>query len=101
MTDPLRLRAEHCADHPVHTVSRTARYILTGEEGAPLDAPGYERIAEAIANCLDTADLEVEVCRVDGDPIRPHPLLALARVLDKGGLIDWAAFLADDTGRTP
>ncbi len=27
----LRLRAQHCAAHPVHTVASTAHYILTGE----------------------------------------------------------------------
>ncbi len=29
--DPLRLRAQHCAGHDVHTVAATAHYILTGD----------------------------------------------------------------------
>lgn len=33
--DGIRFRAEHVADHPVATVARTARYILTGADHPP------------------------------------------------------------------
>jgi hypothetical protein len=52
--------------------------------------PGYQRIADAIASACDTAALALDARR-DGVPVA-EPYLRLARVLDKAGLIDWAAF---------
>jgi hypothetical protein len=59
------------------------------EAGAPAE-PGYQRIADAIASACDTAALALDARR-DGVPVA-EPYLRLARVLDKAGLIDWAAF---------
>lgn len=57
-----------------------------------MTAPGYDRIAEAIEDCLAAADLDVVVSRSHLRLLPTEGLLALARVLDKAGLIDWAAF---------
>lgn len=59
------------------------------QAGAPAE-PGYQRIADAIEGALDTAALALDARR-DGVPVE-EPYLRLARVLDKAGLIDWAAF---------
>ncbi|MDN5920792.1 MAG: hypothetical protein L0I76_37775, partial [Pseudonocardia sp.] len=58
--------------------------------------PGYQRIADAIEPAFDAADLGVAVWR-SGQRIGPgdDEVLALARCLDRAGLIDWAAFDAD------
>jgi hypothetical protein len=52
--------------------------------------PGYERIADAIFYACEVAALDIIVTR-DRRPV-DSPELVLARVLDKAGLIDWAAF---------
>lgn len=52
--------------------------------------PGYDRIADAIFLACEAAELDIVVTRnmrpVDG------PERVLAEVLDRAGLIDWAAF---------
>jgi hypothetical protein len=63
--------------------------------------PGYERIAAAIGDALDSGLYEIELTedgielRQDGSAVE-DPVLRLARVLDKAGLIDWAALDGDD-----
>lgn len=62
---------------------------LAAEAGAPAE-PGYQQIADAIEAACDAAALTLDARR-DGVPVE-EPYLRLARVLDKAGLIDWAAF---------
>lgn len=63
--------------------------------------PGYERIADAIADALRSADLLVEVKTGTGSDFGrfsdsySKQLYVLARTLDKAGLIDWSAFGQD------
>jgi hypothetical protein len=52
--------------------------------------PGYERIAQAIEDVCDAAEMDIDAYRNSVGIEKPY--LALARALDKAGLIDWAAF---------
>lgn len=52
--------------------------------------PSYDQIADAIAACLAAGLYELEL-RQDGQPV-PDPVWRLARVLERNGLIDAAAF---------
>lgn len=51
-------------------------------------APGYDLIADAIQDALDSSCIELTITH-DGHPAE---LVNLARCLDKSGLIDWAVF---------
>lgn len=57
-----------------------------------MTAPGYDRIADAIRVACEVADIHVAVLDGDGGTLG---LRWLATVLDKAGLIDWAAFDAN------
>jgi hypothetical protein len=61
--------------------------------------PGYERIAQAIEDVCDAAEMDIDAYRNSVGIEKPY--LALARALDKAGLIDWAAFAepSADTGQ--
>jgi len=65
------------------------------EAGAPDPAapePGYQRIADAINAACEAADIDLTVVH-DGRVLDYVPGVRwLATVLDKAGLIDWAAF---------
>lgn len=54
--------------------------------------PGYERIAEALVQVFEAADLDVKVWRSGAALGGADAERALARTLDKAGLIDWSAF---------
>jgi hypothetical protein len=58
--------------------------------------PGYQRIADAIAQTVESAVLELHVCDADGGAPVLDPYLRLARLLDKAGLIDWSAFAGEE-----
>lgn len=62
------------------------------DERTPPTEPGHQRIADAIRNTLDGADLQVVLWRAGEDTPVTDGVARLARVLDKAGLIDWAAF---------
>ena len=108
-----------CADHWSATFTdrqagRGLRAVLDGSPSTlakPTDLrrsqtppkvaePGYQRIADAITNACEAADIDLTVVH-DGRVLDYVPGVRwLATVLDKAGLIDWTAF-GDGSTDTP
>jgi len=95
-------------DERVETTVSTSCESFAGweaaEAGAPEPAspePGYQRIADAINAACEAADIDLTVVH-DGRVLDYVPGVRwLATVLDKAGLIDWAAFADTSPEETP
>ncbi len=93
------------AQHLLGKHAADVRALLDGSAGSPetpAAEPGYQRIADAIENVCDAAELQMRLhFRGEGGG-RAEPYRVLARLLDKAGLIDWSAFAAGspETGDT-
>lgn len=101
--EPLnRDSARSCSDVAISALRWAARGVDQSSAGSVATtvppAPGYPRIADAITAACEAADIDLTVVH-DGRVLDYVPgVVWLATVLDKAGLIDWAAFQDEAAG---